>query len=297
MASTPARCQSRPCRNLPAASGMPSETRCFVKLPHPSDRNCRNDVPNAGNCPRFSASKPGARVRRRGGSEHPKRIFMESVSPLSSPSIPIVLIVEDHEDTREMYHVALQDAGYRVVDAPEARDALSCATDILPDVIVTDIGLIGPLDGVAFAERLRADPRTARIPILAVTGRDPGTFGDRARLFYHVLLKPVLPDDLSGKIRAALLASEALRRRDETARAGIPALLSKSAEVLSRARNAVARRTRPLAVRPCPACAANLNWRARREVDGRLIDEYLPCGNGCGRFWYNHAAGRIEATD
>ena len=105
---------------------------------------------------------------------------------------PIVLLVEDDADTRDMYHTALECGGCWVVDAPNGIDALADAVELQPDVILTDVGLPGIRDGLGLARTLRQNPKTADIPVLAVTGRDPRTFGDDAWLFDEDL--PELPE-------------------------------------------------------------------------------------------------------
>ena len=135
---------------------------------------------------------------------------MATATPLSPPAPPIVLIVEDDADTREMYHTSLEFDGFWVIDASMANDAMDRAAEIKPDIIVTDIGLVGPMDGLSLAQHLRSDTRTAKIPLLGVTGRDPQTLGEKSALFEDVLFKPVLPDRLTEKIKETLQRSRAL---------------------------------------------------------------------------------------
>lgn len=129
---------------------------------------------------------------------------MATVTPLPPPAPPIVLIVEDDADTREMYHASLESDGFWVVDVSMAIEAVARAAEIKPDIIVTDIGLVGPIDGLSLAQQLRSDFRTAKIPLLGVTGRDPQTLGEKSALFEDVLFKPVLPDRLAEKIKETL---------------------------------------------------------------------------------------------
>lgn len=77
----------------------------------------------------------------------------------------------------------LEQAGYRVVEAHNGLQALERALDLGPDIVVTDLNIPG-IDGYELTRRLKADPRTGHIPILAVTGyvpfaQDPGR-ADRA---------------------------------------------------------------------------------------------------------------------
>jgi DNA-binding response OmpR family regulator len=222
-----------------------------------------------------------------------------STTDASPAAPPIVLIVEDDVDTREMYHAALEFDGYWVVDASEVSEALLCAAEIVPDIIVTDIGLHGATDGVTFAQCLRADGRTAEIPILAVTGRDIHGLGAAASLFNAVLLKPVLPDDLSAKIRTSLARSAELRERSAAARDLSPTIISESQRLLSKAKTQIARTGEHVrTVRSCPQCGRDLRWSERRRVHGITFDYYAPCGGGCGLFCYNHSERRfLPLTD
>ena len=219
---------------------------------------------------------------------------MEPLTPLPPPAPPIVLIVEDDADTREMYHAALEFDGFWVVDTSLANDAVVRAAEIRPDIIVTDIGLNGPMDGVSLAQQLRSDARTSEIPLLAITGRDPRTLGEKSALFEDVLLKPVLPDHLSQKIKDTLERSRALSLRSAAARAKVPELLARSHRLLNFSEKMAERAARmPHTERACPGCGVPMVWVDCRTRRGVSFDYYRPCENGCGRFCYNRRERRI----
>lgn len=115
---------------------------------------------------------------------------------------PLVLLVEDDRDTREMYAMCLRASGYRVEQAVTARDALGKAAAVSPDVVVTDLSLPG-MDGLALASQLHQHPQLGAIPVIAVTGysmaNDAGLHDIAA-----VLVKPCLPDDLVKAVARAL---------------------------------------------------------------------------------------------
>jgi two-component system, cell cycle response regulator DivK len=121
---------------------------------------------------------------------------------------PLVLIVEDYPDAREMYAAYLTLSGFRVAEASNGLEAVARATERGPDLIVMDLAL-PILDGWEAARRLKADPRTARIPILALSGHTRPTLVEEARAAgcARVLLKPCLPDQLVAEIRAVLSGS------------------------------------------------------------------------------------------
>ena len=141
---------------------------------------------------------------------------------------PLVLMVDDDVDTREMYAWSLMTRGFDVVPTGTATEAAALAGELRPDVIVSDFTLPGG-DGFTLAERVRASAAGAETPMILVSGR--GFFGDRGdramQLFDRVLLKPVLPDHLIADIVPLLLdrTSARLQRqlRDVRTRlAGIP---------------------------------------------------------------------------
>lgn len=121
-------------------------------------------------------------------------------------SQPSVLLVEDDRDGRRMYAEWLTHAGFRVDEAHNGLQALERAFDATPDVVVTDLNIPG-IDGFELTRRLKQDPRTRDVPVLAVTGyaafaSDPG----RARRAGcdAVLPKPCTPDDLEIAIRTLM---------------------------------------------------------------------------------------------
>ena len=109
-------------------------------------------------------------------------------------SAPLVLVVDDHEDSRIIARLVLESAGFRVRDAANGATGLSLAAALEPDVILLDLILPG-IDGWEVARRLRRDPATTNIGIIAVTALALRDDHVRAR---HagcdtVLTKPVLP--------------------------------------------------------------------------------------------------------
>ncbi len=79
---------------------------------------------------------------------------------------PLVLLVEDHPQLREIYADVLRDEGFRVEVAVDGIEGLGKATSVLaPDVVVVDLHL-PKLDGLEVIRRLRAHPGTSRLPII-----------------------------------------------------------------------------------------------------------------------------------
>ncbi len=79
----------------------------------------------------------------------------------------IVLVVDDDKATVDIVDLALREQGYRVVTAA-GRQSLPAAHYLQPDVILMDINM-PEMNGVQVSERLRADPATSRIPIVAMS--------------------------------------------------------------------------------------------------------------------------------
>jgi two-component system cell cycle response regulator DivK len=104
----------------------------------------------------------------------------------------LVLIVEDNEKNLKLARDLLQYHGFRTVEAVDGETGLEVARAALPDIILMDIELPG-IDGVTTLERLRADPVTAGITVVAVTASVMPVDRDRfARAgFAAVVLKPI----------------------------------------------------------------------------------------------------------
>ena len=85
---------------------------------------------------------------------------------------PRVLLVDDYPDAREMYTEYLEFSGFDVVEAENGIEALQRAVDAAPDIILMDLSL-PVMDGWEATRRLKADKRTASIPVVALTGNQP----------------------------------------------------------------------------------------------------------------------------
>jgi two-component system cell cycle response regulator DivK len=83
-------------------------------------------------------------------------------------TLPLVLIVDDNDRNRKLARDVLRIAGIRTLEAATAAEGIAIASEHLPDVILMDLRL-PDLDGTGAARLLRADPRTARIPVVAMT--------------------------------------------------------------------------------------------------------------------------------
>ena len=80
----------------------------------------------------------------------------------------LFLIVEDNEKNMKLVRDVLQVKGYATIEAGTAEDGIRLASERKPDLVLMDIQLPG-MNGIEALGVLRADPATARIPVIAVT--------------------------------------------------------------------------------------------------------------------------------
>lgn len=118
-------------------------------------------------------------------------------------SAPIVLIVDDHEDSLAMYAFGLLAMGFQPITADTGEDALARASECRPDVVVADIALPG-ISGLDLARQLRRDARTKDAGIIVLTGQIGAAVRQQADAVGcdRFLLKPCMPDALAGEILA-----------------------------------------------------------------------------------------------
>ena len=82
---------------------------------------------------------------------------------------PLVLVVEDHDDSRVMLGILLSMSGWRVVEAANGQQAIELAISTVPNLILLDMKIPG-LDGLTVARMIRDNPTLRQIPIVAITG-------------------------------------------------------------------------------------------------------------------------------
>jgi two-component system, cell cycle response regulator DivK len=126
---------------------------------------------------------------------------------------PRVLLVDDYPDAREMYSEYLQFSGFDVIEAANGMEALQRAVEVEPDIVLMDLSL-PVMDGWEATRRLKADKRTAAIPVVALTGHALAGFSEGARQAGcdAFVTKPCLPEDLVREIRKVLEISLTTRK-------------------------------------------------------------------------------------
>src|SRR5882724_9406923 len=116
--------------------------------------------------------------------------------------VPVILVVDDEQETRRLARAALEKHGFRVVSAPDASAALAILRAIIPDVLFTDIVMPGGLNGLQLAEAARELHPSMKVVI--TTGYDfrlnHRFSGERDQ----VLRKPYRAHQLVAEIENAL---------------------------------------------------------------------------------------------
>lgn len=123
---------------------------------------------------------------------------------------PLVLVVDDFADNREMYSEYLSFSGYDVIEATNGKEAIDAAQARLPDIIIMDLSL-PVMDGWEATRRLKSDDRTRKIPVVALTGHALAghSKGARDAGCDSFLAKPCLPDQLVAEIKRMLETGKA----------------------------------------------------------------------------------------
>lgn len=115
----------------------------------------------------------------------------------------LILVVDDNERNLRLARDVLHFAGFNVVEASSGSDGVAAALEHLPDVILMDIRL-PDMDGTEAVERIKADARTAGIPVVALTSL--AMKGDREWFLQHgfdgYLEKPISVRELPDQVRA-----------------------------------------------------------------------------------------------
>jgi CheY-like chemotaxis protein len=120
-----------------------------------------------------------------------------------------ILIVDDYPDALDIWALYLRSVGYRVSTASDGAGAIAQAELLRPDLIVLDLEL-PRISGFEVAKRLRENPETQTIPLIAATGYSHMRQLDRAREagFDQVIVKPCDPDMLVEEIERLLRLAE-----------------------------------------------------------------------------------------
>ncbi len=118
---------------------------------------------------------------------------------------PLVLVVEDHEDTRLLYRYVLEMLGYEVIEATKGADAIRLAKEQLPDLVLIDTNL-PEVDGLSATRSMRQEVTLIGLPIIFISGHAQPEFRAAALAAggNDYLVKPMSISDLEASVRRHL---------------------------------------------------------------------------------------------
>ena len=137
---------------------------------------------------------------------------MSFIATATGREVPLILLVDDHPDTCQMYAEFLG-IGFHVVTAANGEQALEVVQAQMPDLLITDLSLPG-IDGFELITQVRQIPALRDIPIICLSGHGGDAFEARAKAAGsdRVLSKPCMPDKLA-EVAAEVLQVAAAKRR------------------------------------------------------------------------------------
>jgi CheY-like chemotaxis protein len=129
----------------------------------------------------------------------------DTTMPTKHKNEPLVLVVDDFADAREMYGEYLKFCGFRVAEAQNGVEAIDKAKRLKPDLILMDLSM-PVVDGWEATRRLKADASTKGIPVVALTGHAMTGHSESAKSAGCdvVITKPCLPHDLIQEIKKVI---------------------------------------------------------------------------------------------
>lgn len=124
---------------------------------------------------------------------------------MTDPRGPVILLVDDHLDNREMYAEYLGTRGYHVIPCGNSAECLDLALRHRPDLILLELRM-GGMTGLEVIARLKGERALADVPVVALTA-SVLPFQRAAAMaagFTEVIPKPCLPEDLADAISRIL---------------------------------------------------------------------------------------------
>lgn len=119
---------------------------------------------------------------------------------------PLVLIVDNNRDNREMYAEYLRTRGFRVIACSDSEASISLARSCVPDIILLELRMNG-LNGLQVLARLQGDATLAHVPVVALTASvlSSERAAAMAAGFTALLAKPCFPEDVAAAVTRILL--------------------------------------------------------------------------------------------
>ncbi|HXD20333.1 MAG TPA: response regulator [Vicinamibacterales bacterium] len=131
------------------------------------------------------------------------------------PDRPLVLLVDNYADNREMYAEYLRTLGFRVIACSDAEASLGLARMCIPDIILLELRM-NRMNGVEVLTQLQQEPSLAHVPVVALTASVLSYERAIAMAagFTELLPKPCFPEDLANAIVRIITAAERPARAD-----------------------------------------------------------------------------------
>jgi len=125
------------------------------------------------------------------------------------PDRPLVLLVDNYTDNREMYAEYLRTLGFRVIACSDAEASLGLARMCIPDIILLELRM-NRMNGVEVLAQLQKEPTLAHVPVVALTASVLSYERAIAMAagFTELLPKPCFPEDLAKAIVRIITAAE-----------------------------------------------------------------------------------------
>jgi CheY-like chemotaxis protein len=125
------------------------------------------------------------------------------------PDRPLVLLVDNYTDNREMYAEYLRTLGFRVIACSDAEASLGLARMCIPDIILLELRM-NRMNGIEVLAQLQKEPTLAHVPVVALTASVLSYERAIAMAagFTELLPKPCFPEDLANAIVRIITAAE-----------------------------------------------------------------------------------------
>ncbi len=146
-------------------------------------------------------------LTRQASEQVPEEGLLAALNRISVDRFPSVAIVDDNADARRLIRRILQAQGeYRIFEATNGREAIQLAEQEAPDLMILDL-MMPEFDGFSVLDKLKANPRTAPIPVIVVTAKEL-TAQEKERLKgqIHSLMQKgeFMNDELMDEVRTLL---------------------------------------------------------------------------------------------
>lgn len=139
---------------------------------------------------------------------------MDSSRAMQQPAKPLILVVDDFDDTRLLLRTWLERKGFEVIEAENGNEAVSQAETKRPNLIIMDLEM-PELDGLAATRKIRAVKELEKVPVLAVSAYGAEQFRDDAIAAGcdEYVSTPFEPDALEKLIRSFVCDDGTVRGR------------------------------------------------------------------------------------